>query len=266
MAVQAVGQADGRRCLHVSHSKRGFTLIELLVVIAIIAILAAVLFPVFLSVKAKALQAQCLSNLKQIGMATSMYIDQSNSRYAPYCYTNPATGVKSGGWFALMQKYSRTKLLAKCPALASNFQSSAAAKKATVSYWSNSYLNYWCGWPGYTTAPPMETAVRLRQSTVYLQDGPPSESALGYTMDAQHNWWGPPHAWSMSQDCLDAERRHNGGANVLFCDWHVKLVKPEEFQTSVTGTGSSDPLIAVKWPAGAGWNEKGDGHPWYRAD
>ena len=54
--------------------RRGFTLIELLVVIAIIAILAAILFPVFAQAREKARQATCLSNLRQVDVATQMYM------------------------------------------------------------------------------------------------------------------------------------------------------------------------------------------------
>lgn len=60
--------------------KRGFTLIELLVVIAIIAILAAILFPVFASAKEKARQAKCMSNLKQLSTGVMMYCDNNNGR------------------------------------------------------------------------------------------------------------------------------------------------------------------------------------------
>jgi prepilin-type N-terminal cleavage/methylation domain-containing protein len=63
-----------------ARGRRGFTLIELLVVIAIIAILAAILFPVFAQAKEKARQASCLSNLRQIGLAFTMYLGDHDDR------------------------------------------------------------------------------------------------------------------------------------------------------------------------------------------
>ena len=73
---------------------RGFTLIELLVVISIIALLAAILLPVFFSVRGKARQTVCVSNLRQIGMAISLYAEDADDLY-PFgddpsdVYTNP---------------------------------------------------------------------------------------------------------------------------------------------------------------------------------
>ena len=63
--------------------KRGFTLIELLVVIAIIAILAAILFPVFGAAREKARQAVCISNQRQITMAILMYSSENNETLPP---------------------------------------------------------------------------------------------------------------------------------------------------------------------------------------
>ena len=73
-------------------SKRGFTLIELLVVIAIIAILAAILFPVFSKARDKARQASCLSNLKQLGLAIVMYTEDYDGTY-PMAWEGSYQGI-----------------------------------------------------------------------------------------------------------------------------------------------------------------------------
>src|SRR5580700_5777935 len=83
-----------------SNSRSAFTLIELLVVIAIIAILAAILFPVFAQARAKARQATCLSNENQIGLATMMYVQDYDETFYPHRFN-----CKSGGSFAICPQY-----------------------------------------------------------------------------------------------------------------------------------------------------------------
>lgn len=76
---------------------RGFTLIELLVVIAIIAILAAILFPVFARARENARRTSCLSNLKQMGLGMMMYVQDYDETY-PYGYYTPASETPEGGY------------------------------------------------------------------------------------------------------------------------------------------------------------------------
>lgn len=85
--------------------RSGFTLIELLVVIAIIAILAAILFPVFSRAREKGRQAACISNLRQLGSATLMYNQDYDQKY-PHWY---------GPWSALIITYTKNDQLFKCP-------------------------------------------------------------------------------------------------------------------------------------------------------
>lgn len=77
----------------------GFTLIELLVVIAIIAILAAILFPVFAQAREQARKTTCLSNLKQIGSATMMYVQDYDERFPA------AWGQPNGTWISFVEPY-----------------------------------------------------------------------------------------------------------------------------------------------------------------
>jgi prepilin-type N-terminal cleavage/methylation domain-containing protein len=94
----------------------GFTLIELLVVIAIIAILAAILFPVFSRAREKARQASCTSNLKQIGLASGMYNNDYDERHIPM-WTQSWFQGQSGRvwWMGLAQPYVKNVPMFGCP-------------------------------------------------------------------------------------------------------------------------------------------------------
>ncbi|HZT41701.1 MAG TPA: DUF1559 domain-containing protein [Chthonomonadaceae bacterium] len=96
---------------------KAFTLIELFVVIAIIAILAAILFPVFAQAREKARAISCLSNIKQLGTASMMYTQDYDEQFIPsaiyYNYSGPAQGWV--WWQALIQPYTKSIQINHCP-------------------------------------------------------------------------------------------------------------------------------------------------------
>ncbi len=112
-----------RRGKGLTMRQKGFTLIELLVVIAIIAILAAILFPVFARARERARQTSCLSNLKQMILATHMYIQDYNERTPPHGYFDeeapaPRFNDSRGGywdWPALIEPYVMNRDIFQCP-------------------------------------------------------------------------------------------------------------------------------------------------------
>src|SRR5579864_98847 len=92
-----------------STTRRGFTLIELLVVIAIIAILAAILFPVFAHAREKARQTSCLSNLKQLGQAMLMYAQDYDERFCPVlARTDRTQNFYLDTWMHLLEPYTKS--------------------------------------------------------------------------------------------------------------------------------------------------------------
>ena len=96
-----------------SRNVRAFTLIELLVVIAIIAILAAILFPVFAQAREKARQTACLSNMRQIGTSVLMYAEDYDESIVPS--QNGTTGVNLVSWPSLIQPYIKNANVFVCP-------------------------------------------------------------------------------------------------------------------------------------------------------
>ena len=100
----AVAAPSRRLALRRSGSARAFTLIELLVVIAIIAILAAILFPVFAQAREKARQVTCISNLKQMGSASMMYIQDYDETFPMQVYTRPP-GNRNLSWREAIMPY-----------------------------------------------------------------------------------------------------------------------------------------------------------------
>jgi prepilin-type N-terminal cleavage/methylation domain-containing protein/prepilin-type processing-associated H-X9-DG protein len=109
--------------MEVPTMRKGFTLIELLVVIAIIAILAAILFPVFAQAREKARQTGCLSNVKQIGLGIQMYVQDFDEYVPRNAFADPPrvaegshfTNCSSPRWMDVMQPYVKNTQLHNCP-------------------------------------------------------------------------------------------------------------------------------------------------------
>ena len=211
--------------------RNAFTLIELLVVIAIIAILAAILFPVFARARAKALQSHCLSNLKQIALAEKMYA----SDYADlWCHQNCDFRPPA------LQPYVNNWQLFVCPAAAPEHQPTGAPTSHNgrrISYVFNDYQESWAY--GYNWFKTPEGAMPAPAEVVMWGDGwgrhsynecslrflqspytCPSTEAMDAGLTADPPFW--PYAASNARNALIA--RHNGMVNVNFCDGHAKAM------------------------------------------
>ncbi len=202
--------------------RNGFTLIELLVVIAIIAILAAILFPVFARAREKARQASCLSNVKQIMLAVLMYTQDYDERLVP------GSQMRNGQWYDLLAPYTKNMQIWTCPSCKD--MASATYSKFLGYGWNYAEFGYRYN-EGEADAAAGRIPPRYGWCTSLASVEYPAQTILlGDTADTQTY-----ARYLYRRSASYSSKRHNGGGNMGLLDGHAKWYSYSDLAKSVPG-------------------------------
>ncbi len=222
-----------------SRPNNAFTLIELLVVIAIIALLAAILFPVFARARENARRSSCASNEKQLGLAVQQYTQDYDERYLPVGIDNPARN-----WGILIQPYVKSVQVLKCPSNSTTGTMNwnpASEIQSPISYGMNYHIGYVGGALG--NALPL-SAIDSPSQKILFAETRASEAGLANT-DWTGTQWGNTYGFA----------GHLGTWNCAFADGHVKALRPLKTMVPYNMWGQFNDNTAADGPnCGTSWS------------
>lgn len=240
----------------------GFTLIELLVVIAIIAILAAILFPVFGRARENARRSSCQSNLKQIGLGIMQYTQDYDEKFPKAWYNSTGGGFHGDSkWMDVVQPYIKSTQLFVCPSASGDEYTYEIRKNTTPYRWGSYTINsaYWDANsnPSNKRGPANDgmsiANVEATATTGLVFDGNagfqiawnnPSSNPTALTKRGSNNCLAGGNNCGDTVDVGGIVERHLETTNVLYCDGHVKSSKLQSLMAL-----STDNYLKVLTPA-----------------
>jgi prepilin-type N-terminal cleavage/methylation domain-containing protein len=216
--------------------RRAFTLIELLVVIAIIAILAAILFPVFAKAREKARTAACENNCKQIGLAFVQYVQDYDEHY-PCQYIGAGATATTWGWNVTIQPYIKNTQAFVCPS-DTNTNPALSGWLLGPGEFKTSYIYNWLvGWnEGNDYGIAMAACVSPATTVCFACGGVQTNAAPQYVNTSSTQ---KPASWILADptyggyadsgngDWAGPAVRHNQMTVAGYLDGHVKVILPD---------------------------------------